>query len=62
MLNRKFHQQLHPVLLKGNHNYNIAIDLTLIPYHSQFYQDKNEIVRGAPKSGTIRFHGYATVS
>jgi hypothetical protein len=61
-LNRMFHQQLHPSLLKGKRGYNIAIDLTLIPYHGQPYRDKKEIVRGAPKSGTTHFHGYATVS
>lgn len=61
-LNRMFHQQLHPSLLKGKCDYNIAIDLTLIPYHGQPYQDEKEIVRGAPKSGTTHFHGYATVS
>jgi putative transposase len=61
-LNKMFHLQLHPSLLKGKRDYNIAIDLTLIPYHGQPYQDKKEIVRGAPKSGTTHFHGYATVS
>jgi len=61
-LNRMLHQQLHPSLLKGRRDYNIAIDLTLIPYHGQPYEDKKEIVRGAPKSGTTHFHGYATVS
>jgi len=61
-LNRIYHQQLHPSLLKGRRDYNIAIDLTLIPYHGQPYEDKKEIVRGAPKSGTTHFHGYATVS
>lgn len=61
-LNRMFCQQLHPSLLKGKRDYNIAIDLTLIPYHGQPYEDKKEIVRGAPKSGTTHFHGYATVS
>ena len=34
-LNRTFHQQLHPSLLKGTRDYNIAIDLTLIPYHGE---------------------------
>jgi putative transposase len=48
--------------LKGKRSYSIAIDLTLIPYHGQPYQDKKEIVCGAPKSGTTHFHGYATVS
>jgi len=61
-LNWMFHQQLHPSLLKGKRDYSIAIDLTLIPYHGQPYADKKEIVRGAPKSGTTHFHGYATVS
>jgi len=61
-LNRMFHQQLHPSLLKGKRFYNIAIDLTLIPYHGQPYEYKKEIMRGAPKSGTTHFHGYATVS
>jgi len=61
-LNRVFRQQLHPSLLKGKSDYNTAIDLTLIPYHGQPYEDKKEIVRGAPKSGTTHFHGYATIS
>ena len=61
-LNRMFRQQLHSSLLKGKRRYNIAIDLTLIPYHGQPYEDKKEIMRGAPKSGTTHFHGYATVS
>ena len=61
-LNRMFHRQLHPSLWKGKRNYNVAIDLTLIPYHGQPYEDKKEIVRGAPKSGTTHFHGYATIS
>jgi hypothetical protein len=61
-LNRMFHQQLHPSLLKGKRDYNFAIDLTLIPYHGEPYEDQKEIVRGAPKSGTTHFHGYATVS
>jgi len=61
-LNSIFHRQLHPSLLKGKRTYNIAMDLTLIPYHGQAYQNENEIVRGEPKSGTTHFHGYATVS
>jgi hypothetical protein len=48
--------------VKGKRDHNIAIDLILIPYHGQPYQDKKEIVRGAPKSGTTHFHGYATIS
>jgi len=61
LLNRIFRQQLHPSLLNGKRDHNIAIDLTLIPYHRQPYEDEKEIVRGAPKSGTTHFHGYATV-
>ena len=62
VLNRIFHQQLHPSLLKGQRDDNIAIDLTRIPYHGLPYEAKKEIVRAAPKSGTTHFHGYATVS
>lgn len=61
-LNRMFRQQLHPSVWKCKRDFNIAIDLTLIPYHGQPYEDKKEIVRGMPKSGTTHFHGYATVS
>ncbi|MEO7841619.1 MAG: transposase, partial [Anaerolineales bacterium] len=62
MLNRIFRQQLHPSVWKCKRDFNIAIDLTLIPYHGQPYEDKKEIVRSLPKSGTTHFHGYATVS
>jgi len=62
MLNRMFRQQLHPSIWKCKRDFSIAIDLTLIPYHGQPYEDKKEIVRGQPKSGTTHFHGYATVS
>ena len=61
-LNRMFCQQLHPSVWKHKRGFNIAIDLTLIPYHGQPYKDPKEIVRGMPKSGTTHFHGYATVS
>jgi hypothetical protein len=61
-LNRMFRQQLHPSIWKCKRDFNIAIDLTLIPYHGQPYEDKKELVRGMPKSGTTHFHGYATVS
>jgi putative transposase len=62
MLNRIFRQQLHPSVWTYQRDFNIAIDLTLIPYHGQPYQDRKEIVRSTPKSGTTHFHGYATVS
>ena len=38
----------------------VAIDVTLIPYHGEPAQDKKEIFRGEPKSGTTHFHAYAT--
>lgn len=38
----------------------VAIDLTLIPYHGQPSEDKQEIFRSKPKSGTTHFHAYAT--
>jgi hypothetical protein len=62
ILNRIFRQQLHPSVWKCQRDFNFAIDLTLIPYHGQPHEDKKEIVRGMPKSGTTHFHGYATVS
>ena len=61
-LNRIFRQQLPPSVWKCKRDFNIAIDLTLIPYHGQPYEDRKEIVRGMPKSGTTHFHSYATVS
>ena len=57
-----FRQQLHPSIWKCKRDFNLAVDLTLIPYHGQPYEDQKEIVRGMPKSGTTHFHGYATVS
>jgi putative transposase len=62
MLNSMFRQQLHPSVWTSKRDFNLAIDLTLIPYHGQPYEDKKEIVRSVPKSGTTHFHGYATVS
>jgi putative transposase len=61
-LNTVFRQQLPRCFLKGKRSYSIALDITLIPYHGQPYQDEKELVRGEPKSGTTHFHGYATVS
>ena len=62
ILNRMFRQQRHPSIWKCKRDFNIAMDLTLIPYHGKPYADKKEIVCGMPKSGTTHFHGYATVS
>jgi putative transposase len=38
----------------------IAIDLTLIPYHGQPFENEREIYRSSPRSGTTHFHAYAT--
>lgn len=38
-----------------------AIDLTLIPYHGQPDQDPNELYHSLAKSGTTKFHAYATL-
>lgn len=44
----------------GGRSHPVAIDLTLLPYHGEAAQDKEEIRRGLAKSGTTHFHGYAT--
>jgi hypothetical protein len=46
MLNRMFRQQPHPSVWKGKRDFSLAIDLTLIAYHGQSYEEKKEIVRG----------------
>jgi len=61
-LNRILRAQTPRFVKKGKRSYYIAIDLTLIPYHGEWYMDEKEIVRSQPKSGTTHFHGYATVS
>lgn len=61
-LNTLLRAQLPKVFGKGQRAYNLAIDLTLIPYHGQPQQDEREVARGAAKSGTTHFHAYATVS
>ena len=38
----------------------VAIDLTLIPYHGQPMLDLEEVYRSQAKSGTSHFHAYAT--
>src|SRR5438874_6456134 len=38
----------------------LALDLTLIPYHGQPFRVPEEIYRGQAKSGTSHFHAYAT--
>jgi len=61
-LNTILRAQTPRFIKKGKRAYYIAIDLTLIPYHGECYEDEKEIVRSQPKSGTTHFHGYATVS
>lgn len=61
-LNRILRAQTPRFVKKGKRSYYIAIDLTLIPYHGECYEDEKEIVRSEAKSGTTHFHGYATVS
>src|SRR4051794_671229 len=39
---------------------DLAIDLTLIPYHGQPFSDLNEVYRGQARDGTSHFHAYAT--
>ena len=41
--------------------YKLAIDLTFIPYHGKPKNTPQEIVRSKAKSGTTRFHGYASL-
>lgn len=38
----------------------VAIDWHLIPYHGQPHQHANELYHSLPKSGTTKFHCYAT--
>jgi len=59
-LNRSLATELPKALFRKLRR--IAIDLTLIPYHGQPYQDEKEIYRSQPKSGTSHFHAYATAA
>ena len=59
-LNRSLATKLPKALFRKS--CKIAIDLTLIPYHGQPYQDEKEIYRSQPKSGTSHFHAYATAA
>ena len=61
-LNTILRTQTPRFVKQGKRAYSIAIDLTLIPYHGECYEDEKEIVRSQPKSGTTHFHGYASVS
>lgn len=48
-----------PPRIRGRHH-AVAIDLTLIPYHGQPWEQPEEIRRSAAKSGTTHFHVYAS--
>ncbi len=40
--------------------WQVAIDVTQIPYHGEPFADSAELCRGKPKGGTTHFHAYAT--
>lgn len=61
-LNTILRAQLPRRMKKGKRAYHVGLDLTLIPYHGECYEDEKEIMRSQAKSGTTHFHGYATVS
>lgn len=61
-LNRVLRQQLHPSLWKKPRSLQMAIDLTLIPYHGEPLAEADEVMRGEAKAGTTHFHGYATLA
>lgn len=61
-LNRSLRSQLPRRVTRGKTKYELAIDLTLIPYHGQPAASEAELLRNAPKNGTTHFHGYATVA
>jgi Transposase DDE domain len=61
-LNRILRRQLPRRVTRGKTAYELAIDLTLIPYHGQPAVSEAELLRQAPKNGTTHFHGYATVA
>ena len=42
------------------HAREVAIDWHLIPYHGEPQRSENELYHSAPKSGTTKFHAYAT--
>ena len=61
LLERRCNRALRASLPKlGCRRQRLAIDLTLLPYHGQPFQDDDERYRGQVKSGTTHFHAYAT--
>jgi Transposase DDE domain len=61
-LNRILRQQLPARVTRGKTAYELAIDLTYLPYHGQPLADPAELSRNAPKDGTSHFHAYATAT
>jgi putative transposase len=61
-LNTLLRSQLPKRMFTGKRDYEIALDITQIPYHGQPQEREDEVMRGAAKSGTTHFHGYVTVS
>ena len=51
-LNRILRAQTPRFVKKGKRSDYIALDLTLVPYHGECYEDEKEIVRSQAKSGT----------
>lgn len=61
LLERRCNQTLRASLPRWlGRRHHLAIDLTLLPYHGQPFQQDNELYRGQAKSGTTHFHAYAT--
>jgi putative transposase len=61
LLERRCNRVLHASLPRlQRRRQRLALDLTLLPYHGQPYQDADELYRGQVKSGTTHFHAYAT--
>jgi putative transposase len=61
-LNRLLRAQLPRPLLTGRRSYQLAADVTLIPYHGQPHQAADELVRGPSRGGTTHFHAYASLA
>lgn len=59
-LNAALGDRLPKRFFKSKRGLRIALDLTLIPYHGQSFQESREIRRSQPKHGTTHFHAYAT--
>lgn len=56
--NRALVSQLPKVFRRRS--WRMAIDLTLIPYHGKPLRHEKELYHCKPKSGTTKFHAYAT--